>query len=121
MPLFSPPDNLFKRLDEIHARTRPVLAAMGEQHAREHDEYVKHLKQLLAARAKNLEQQLNTPEPRPLKFNAQGIANVTGWKPKLETDATVEVLKQPNGSAVYWIACGPSGHCVASWRAKVLL
>ena len=35
--------------------------------------------------------------------------------------AKVEALKQPNGSIIYSIACGPNRHCVASWRAKVLL
>jgi hypothetical protein len=59
LPLFTPPDKLFKRLDEIRARTRPVLASMGEEHAREHDMQLKHLKGLLAARADNLRQQLN--------------------------------------------------------------
>jgi hypothetical protein len=59
LPLFAPPNNLFKRLDEIHARTRPVLAGMGEEHARQHDEQIRQLKGLLAARALNLKQQLN--------------------------------------------------------------
>ena len=59
LPLFSPGDKLSQRLDEIHARTRPVLAGMGEEHAREHDGQLRHLKGQLAARAKNLQQQLN--------------------------------------------------------------
>jgi spore coat protein CotH len=59
LPLFSPGDNLSKRLDEIHARTRPVLAAKGQEHAREHDGQLRYLKGQLAARAKNLQQQLN--------------------------------------------------------------
>jgi hypothetical protein len=59
LPLFAPQDKLFQRLDEIHARTRRVLAAMGEDHAREHDLQLKYLKGLLAARADNLRQQLN--------------------------------------------------------------
>jgi len=59
LPLFVPGDALFKRLDAIHARTRPVLAAMGEEYAREHDGQLGYLKGQLAARARNLQQQLN--------------------------------------------------------------
>jgi hypothetical protein len=58
LPLFLPGDNLSRRLDEIHARTRPVLAAMGEEHAREHDGQLRHLKGQLAERARYLKQQL---------------------------------------------------------------
>jgi spore coat protein CotH len=58
LPLFSPGDKLSRRLDEIHAHTRPVLAAMSEEHAREHDGQLRYLKGQLAERAKNLKQQL---------------------------------------------------------------
>jgi hypothetical protein len=124
LPMFSPPDKLHQLLDTVHARTRPVLAAMSENHAREHDNQIKHLKQRLIERAKSLEQQNNTPEPRPLKFNAQGIAAIPGWKPRVETaDAKLEELASTtaNQPATYTIAVSPGRRCIASWRAKVLL
>jgi hypothetical protein len=124
LPLFSPPDGLHKLIDTVHGRTRPVLAAMGENLAREHDNHAKHLKQRLIERARSLEQQNSTPEPRPLKFNAQGVAIVAGWKPKSETaDAKLEVrpAQAPSEPTAYTIAAGPGGRCIASWRAKVLL
>jgi hypothetical protein len=62
------------------------------------------------------------PDPRPLKFNAQGIAALGGWKPKTESaDARVEEVKREGQPPMYGIACGASGHCVASWRTRVLL
>lgn len=59
LPLFAPTDNLLKRVDEICARTRPVLASMGLEYAREHDMQARHLKAVLAERARNLKEQLN--------------------------------------------------------------
>jgi hypothetical protein len=64
LPLFSPPDKLLKRIDAVHVRLRPVLAAMGEGHAREHDDQVRYLKQQLVARARSLELQINSKERR---------------------------------------------------------
>lgn len=123
LPLFSPPDRLLKRIDEVHARIRPVLAEMNPNAAREHDNQVKALKERMIARSKNLVEQNNVPEPRPLKFDAGGVAKVIGWKPKIETqDAKLsEFVSADKQQRAYRIECGPGGRCVASWRAKILL
>jgi spore coat protein CotH len=122
LAMFSPPDRLLKRIDGAHARIRPVLAAMDQQQAREHDEQVKQLKERIIERAGSLERQNSSPEPRPLRFDDRGVATVAGWKPRLETDdAKLDEIAKPGESAIYSIACGPGGRCVASWRAKVLL
>jgi spore coat protein CotH len=122
LPLFSPPDRLLKRVDEIHARIRPVLNEWNADAARDLDNHVRHLKERIAARAKSLVEQNNMPEPRPLKFDAEGVAKVVGWKPRAETaDAKFDEQATANEPKSYRIESGPSGRCVASWRAKVLL
>jgi hypothetical protein len=122
LPLFSPPDRLLKRVDEVHARIRPVLSEWNDAAARDLDNHVHHLKQRIAARAKSLVEQNNVPEPRPLKFDADGVAKVVGWKAKAETaDAKFDEQARANAPKSYRIESGPGGRCVASWRAKVLL
>jgi spore coat protein CotH len=122
LPLFSPPDRVLKRVDEVHARIRPVLNEWNAGAARDLDNQVRHLKERIAARAKSLVEQNNVPEPRPLKFDAEGVAKVVGWKAKTENaDAKLDEPVRAGKSKVYVIEAGPSGRCVASWRAKVLL
>ena len=122
LPLFSPPDRLLKRVDEVHARIRPVVNEWNTDAARDLDNHVRDLKQRIAERAKNLKQQSDIPEPRPLKFDRNGVANVIGWKPKAESaDAKLDEEMIANEPSRYRIEAGPGGRCVASWRAKVLL
>jgi spore coat protein H len=122
LPLFSPPDRLLKRVDEVHARIRPVLNEWNAGAARDLDNHVRHLKERIAARAKSIVEQNNVPEPRPLKFDADGVAKVIGWKAKAETaDTKFDERATGNEAKSYRIESGPGGRCVASWRAKVLL
>ncbi len=122
LPLFSPAVRLLKRVDEVHARIRPVVNEWNADAARDLDNQVRHLKERIVARAKSLQQQADTPEPRPLKFDRDGMATVVGWKPKVETaDAKLDEEARSNEPKRFRIEAGPSGRCVASWRAKVLL
>ncbi|QDU30990.1 CotH protein [Anatilimnocola aggregata] len=120
MPLFNPPDKLHQRLDQIHARTRPVLAAINENVAKDHDNHVKGLKDRLTNRAKNLLQQNSTVEPRPLKFDGNGIAKLPTWGPKPASDALLGE-ETPDGVKCFVIGVGPSGRSADSFRTKVLL
>lgn len=120
LPMFNPPDKLHQRLDQIHARTRPVLAAINANAANDHDNQLKGLKERLTNRAKNLVQQNATIEPRPLKFDANGVGKVAIWAPQKTTDATV-MEDAPGGMKTLLIAVGPSNRAVDSFRSKVLL
>jgi len=120
MPLFNPPDKLHQRLDQIHARTRPVLAAINANAANDHDNHVKGLKERLTNRAKNLVQQNATIEPRPLKFDGNGIAKLPTWAPKPASDAIL-AEDMPTGVKCFVIGVGPSGRSADSFRTKVLL
>lgn len=119
--LFSPPDRLHARIDQVTSRTRPVLATFGENVAREHLDRAKGMKDQLTNRAQNLLMQAATADPRPLKFAADGTATVPNWYARAESaDAKHEEVKV-DGVQALSITAGPSGQCVASWRAKVLL
>ncbi|MFN3651151.1 MAG: CotH kinase family protein [Armatimonadota bacterium] len=125
MKLFVPPDNLLKRIDQHHQRLRPVLAEMGGNRANEFDGQVRTVKDRVTARAQSLTRQNAVVEPRPLRFSSSGVAQITTWAPRLETqDAKLEKQPGPAGkpnAGTLSIAAGPSGRCVASWRTKVIL
>lgn len=120
MPLFNPPDKLHKRLDQIHARTRPVIEAWNKGAATDHDNQVKGVKDRLTNRAKNLVQQNSSVEPRPLKFDGNGIAKVPTWAPRPATDAML-MEDSPAGIKCLVIGVGASNRCTDSFRTKVLL
>jgi hypothetical protein len=122
VPLFNPPTPLLKRIDEVRARIRPVIQAMSENAAREHDNQVKGFKERITARAQNLVEQNNAPVARPVKFDAQGVAPIAHWKPRTETqDAKLEESASGQQPRTLRIECGPSGRCIASWRVSVVL
>jgi spore coat protein H len=120
LPIFNPPDRLHKRLDQLHARTRPVIEAWNKGAANEHDNQVKGLKERLTNRAKNLVQQNAAVEPRPLKFDGNGVAKIPNWAPRQATDATL-VEDTLAGVKCFVIGVGASGRCVDSFRTRVLL
>jgi hypothetical protein len=116
LPLFAP-DKLNAILDPARDRMRPVLAAMGEDRARQFDDQVRDLKNRVAERQKNIRQQL---PPEPLRFGAQGWVHVETWEPKSDGDARLE-RKEQKSRQYLLIATGPSGQCIASFRSHVRL
>lgn len=120
--LLDPPDKLLKRIDEIHQRMRPTWEAISPNHARDQDERVKGLKNQITARAKNLKEQLERPEPVPVRFKGQEPVLLTNWAKASETgDAKHDEVALPDERRAYLIEPGPSNRCIASWRRKVLL
>jgi hypothetical protein len=120
LKLFVPADQLQKRVDEHHQRLRPVLAEMGQQHVASFEQQARGLKERLAARAQSLQQQDRVVEPRPLRFTEAGVAALTRWEPRLETQ-DAKLAKAEGAGGRFSITAGPGGRCVASWRTKVLL
>ena len=95
---------------------------MNKDAAKNHENSANSLREQIKARAKNLVQQNAVVEPRPIKFDANGIAAITNWEAKSEVqDATHEDRSVDGEAKTLSIRCGPSKTCVASWRAKVIL
>jgi hypothetical protein len=125
LPLFNPPDKLLGQIDRIEQRIRPVLEKIDPDQAGGYAERVSELKNRLAARAGNLKEQSEQPDPpppRPLEFAGDEGIEMADWQPTSEReDAILEVIGSPEGRTTYLIRCGPSGECIASWRRTVLL
>ena len=122
LPLFDPPANLHKRVDFLRRRLQPVLQAIDPQLAREHAARVREFKEHIAARATNLNEQSQQEDPKPPEFDENGNMQLGDWYGVSESeDAVVEEVDLEGELKAYSIQCGPSGHCVASWRRKILL
>ena len=120
--LLPPKELLLSIVDRTETRIQPTLIAINAGLAKQQLDHAGGVKGRLAERAKIATQQLGTPEPKPLAFDAQGTAKLTGWAQRAETeDAIRDEAASPDGKKSFHVACGPSRNCVASWRMKVLL
>jgi hypothetical protein len=120
LPLFQP-EQWTRKVDDAAARLFTVLHDMNPEEARAHAERVKALKERMAARAENLKEQANAPEPKPMAFDGAKAVKLSNWRPMSESeDAKVEELKV-NTEKLLSIVCGKSASCVASWRTNVFL
>lgn len=122
LPLFSPPDPLLTRVDELHARIRPALAAMDEQLALHQDQKIQELKDRIVARAENLLQQESFPSLSPLEFNDEGYVHLDNWRAASElAGADLHKVTLPGDLPALMIVCRPENRCIASWRGNVFL
>jgi hypothetical protein len=120
LPLFAP-DRLLRRIDEVAARLKPVLAAMGSEAASNHADRVRELKDRINARARSLKQQSTQPDPKPVVFDRSNTLRLRQWRPMSECEDARISEARVGGERLLRIEAGRSGRCVASWRSNVLL
>lgn len=121
LPLFNP-NKLNVRVEFLRRRLQPVLASMDPQLARDHAGRARELKERITARAASLKEQSQRDDPKPPEFDENGKMHLADWMPASESeDAAIEYVELENEKKAYWIQCGESGRCVASWRRRMLL
>lgn len=116
------PDRLTNRIHELSRRIRPTLAAYGPELAREHDFQVEALCERVVERAESITQQL-TSSPGPTRFDADGVARLSGWRPRVTTQGGGAMRferVEDNGAALLGIEVR-EGAGSASWRTRALL
>jgi spore coat protein H len=112
-------DVLTNRMNELQARIRPVLASISPDAARNHDGAVNNLRSQIVQRAQNLQRLINEPEPKPLQFDAAGMAAVSGWQTLDQFGgATLDRVQDGSKQTLHIRA---NRQCIASWRSRVLL
>lgn len=116
--------NVF-RVDVMTNRVNAVVtnlkaAARNPNEAKEFENYGAEMRNRIVARAKNIAEQLAKPEPQPMKFDASGIALLTGWRPKKDKGEPVQDQPKFEDKSTLHIRA-EKGDVVASWRANVLL
>ena len=116
--------NVF-RVDVMTNRVNAAVAnlkaaARNPNEAKEFENYGNEMRNRIVARAKNIAEQLAKPEPQPMKFDASGIALLTGWRPKKDKGEPVQDQPKFEDKSTLHIRA-EKGDVVASWRANVLL
>ena len=114
---------LLKRVDDLAAVIRPVIAESNLQAARSHDQQVQRLKQRIARRDASLRQQLGTVSA-PLRFSTGGTVQLSGWKSRIQGGTpgtpTFSELQGPDGRALLYVSA-PDGDASGSWRTRALV
>jgi spore coat protein H len=111
-------DVLTNRVNVAVARLK--AAARNPEEARKFERYGTEMRNRLAARHRNIADQLNAPEPQKLKFDSNGIAMLKSWQAKKEKGEAAHDQPGLDGKPTLRIHI-TQGQTVASWRTKVLL
>ena len=120
LPEFDP-QRLMKRLEPVQKRLQESLRAYSNDAADLQSTEARALADRLVARAQNLLEQRNAPEPKPLVFKPGAAVVIRGFHGMSEVeDANVEEVDE-NGAQWYRVTAGPSGRCIAGFRRGVLL
>jgi len=119
LPLYAP-EKLNAKIDALHARLRPVFAAMNEGRAKQFDDQAKGWKDRVSQRAKIVKEQMRNAPPTALIFTNNQVV-LDEWFPGPNPgDAKMDEM-QFEGKQLLPIYVGPSNRSTASWRRKVLL
>jgi spore coat protein H len=116
------PERLERRLKEISARLAPAMEKMGEGAAREHKERTEDFRRRIAERIRSIDEQLAS-QPRPLKFDADGVAVLAAakWQPQRADGGVTLDEAEESGRPLLHIRVEPGGGGTASYRTTVLL
>lgn len=99
-----------RRIDEVHARLRPIVG-------KRIDGAIADLRHRIIARRESILQQLAIPEPKPIAFDSNGEATLTGWRQKVEM-GNAQFSKSDQEATIKIAQTGPT---IASWRTRVVL
>jgi hypothetical protein len=116
------PELMNKRLDEVSARLAPAMESLGPDAGRQHREQTENFRQRITQRVQNIDKQL-AEIPKPLKFDAAGVADLAGarWEPQTAGGKTALDKPEEAGRPRLHIRIEPGGDGVASYRTTVLL
>ena len=105
------------------AVARLVAQAANPNEAKEFTRYGAEMNGRLVARWQNITNQLYGPLPLALKFDANGIAKLSGWRKKTDKESAPAIHERTTDGSrpVLRISTTTNAPCVASWRTKVAL
>jgi spore coat protein CotH len=113
-------DDILKRVTEIAAAIRPVIAESDPQAASYHDEQVAYLKSRISQRGESLKRQL-AAYTMAQGFNSSGKMRLSGWKPNSQVgSSSFRQQRGATGPIIISIVATDAGS-IASWRALASL
>jgi hypothetical protein len=116
LPLFAP-EKLRAKIGAGFARIKPAAEKIGADFARELEERAGEFQERIALRQERI---LHPAPPEPIAFNDEGWAQIEGWEPRCDDDATLEERKRDERDCLA-IEVGPSKQTTASFRTTALL
>ena len=106
------------RVDKAVANLK--AAAHDASEAKQFEDYGREMLRRIVARYQVVSNQLALPEPKPLQFDAAGVAQLTDWRTLIRSGDAVLDLAQSEGRSTLHIRSAGGG-AVASWRLRVSL
>lgn len=123
-------DRITARIRSVAGRIRPVLAQQDAESATAHDAAVKNLARQVTQRAAYLRRILTEAAPTTPTFNAEGEAELSTWRTRIDAGAAQFRRAEEGGRQVLVIEAASSEPpsagespeaCLASYRSVVLL
>ena len=113
---------LTNRINGLQQQARTVLDAIDPALVRGHEVAVESLQQRVAQRAWFVKKQLQDPESVVLRFDTNGVARISEWRPHQGPGGALleHVVAEGNRPSLY-IRADSVAPWVASWRARVIL
>jgi spore coat protein CotH len=110
---------ILKRVDQLSAVIRPVLAETSSSSARYHDSEVENLKERISQRDESLRRQLASLVDQP-KLEPSSSLHLSGWSRRTQTGAPAfRQEKTPDGHEALCLAA--NGNAIGSWRTRIML
>ena len=107
---------LTKRVAEIAARLRPIMAERNSSGLKDWEQQVSRLREQIVARLDSVSNQLAALN-HPLKFDAKGVATLEGWKSQIDAGKP-ECTQAGN---ILKVKQAGRGAGMASWRTRAVL
>jgi hypothetical protein len=118
-------DRLTNHIALLQSRLQPALHGISAEAARNQANEAVKIRSAVLNRIKNLDRQLNQPPPKPIRFDAEGIAALTKWEVPDTVSALGATFDRPTDSegrkTLHIVVEKPGQRCIGSWRARVML
>ena len=113
---------LTAQLARIAARIEPLFAEVGPEAVARHAAKTETLRKRIIERCEAIDRQLANP-PKPVQYDAAGVAALTNWKPMRQDDGLDAVTDkfEEDGQPRLRVTAKPPGGGTASWRTSELL
>ncbi|HLH53604.1 MAG TPA: CotH kinase family protein [Verrucomicrobiae bacterium] len=113
-------DAILKRVDQLNAVIRPVLAESSSSSARYHDSEVENLKERISERDQSLRLQLGNLKDHAVKVAVNTTLRPSGWAPKTHAgNGQFRHEQGQDGHDLLYVSI--NGDSICSWRAPMKL
>ena len=118
-------EKLTNHIALLQSRLQPALQRISAEAARNQAAEAVKIRNAVLNRIKHLDRQLNQPPPKPIQFDADGIAALTKWEVPDTVSALGAKFDRPTDSdgrkTLRIVVEKPGERCIGSWRTRVML